>query len=96
MGLSVFVKKYRSVACHRNKDIYSALFSELSCVLYYILVCLKLYSEHFAKLEIVGLYEERLVLENVQQQLLCGIYHKSYPSVAKTCHNTLINIRGKR
>ena len=53
-------------------------------------------AEYLAKLEVVGLYQERSVLQHVQQKVLCGVHNRAYLLSAQPLKYPLVDISRQR
>ena len=95
MNAAVLVKQQGAVARHGNQDIPSALLLQLTRALHDLIIGFQHLSEDLSKLMVVGLDQEGMVLEDIDQKILGGIHGNRYAAAIESGHNALVCITGE-
>ena len=89
---SVFRQEDGAVTGHGDKHIAGALLLQLLGIGDNLLVSGQLHAEHIPQLVIVGLDEEGMIFEDLQEQPLLGIHHHADALAIQAAHDALVDV----
>ena len=94
VDMAVLVQKDRAHAGHGYQNIDGAHFLELFRVGYNGFSCLEFHSEDLTDLVMVGLDQEGVILQDIEQKILCRINDKTDSAALKRLENIGIDCSG--